>query len=168
MSASRCKRRFIDNWVLFFATALSILFCLFLNKSFPVCGGPLICYKLAYFLSSNCIPTPWNAKCFHRSGSFINVLSSRTPWSWQTSVKRRLGWLWTTSSKLSHWTKFCNRLVSLVFSGALGNLKWCIRVWKPQQLLILWETQKLIKPTKLSFGRFLPRAWCDMTSLTGY
>lgn len=42
----------------FYATALSILFCLFLNNSFPVCGGPLICYKLAYFLSSNCIPTP--------------------------------------------------------------------------------------------------------------
>lgn len=55
---------------------------------------------------------------FHRLGSFINVLSSQTLWSWQISVKKRLGWHWRTSLMLSPWTKFWNRWVKQV------TLKW--------------------------------------------
>ena len=59
-------------------------------------------------------PAPWNVKSLRRSGSFTDVLSSRTLWSWQTSVQRRQDWLWTMSSRLSPWTKLCNRWALLL------------------------------------------------------
>lgn len=56
--------------------------------------------------------TMCSVKCPNSLGrlvSFIGVSSSQTRWTWQSSAKRRRGWAWKTSPKLSLWTKFCNR-----------------------------------------------------------